>query len=143
MYQIFVFGTLKQGFPNFDHNSGLRVTGAFETRERYPLYLVGERFTPWMMDSPGQGHPVRGEVYAVDDNGLAQMDRLERVGLPDGYIRRTIPVTDKARGQQHMVMVYLKQPVLLDPASIQEGPLAEYTLAHAARYRRRPDDAAC
>jgi gamma-glutamylaminecyclotransferase len=41
--RVFVFGTLKQGFPNFHINRGRRVAGEFATGLAYPLYLVGER----------------------------------------------------------------------------------------------------
>jgi gamma-glutamylaminecyclotransferase len=137
MHEIFVFGTLKEGFPNFGENDGLRVTGRYKTRDRYPLYLVGERCSPWMMDSAGTGHQVFGEIYQVDDNGLARMDRLERIGLPDGYIRVDIPVEAADSGEQQTVMVYLKPASQLDANDIQAGPFAEYTLSHAARYRPR------
>jgi gamma-glutamylcyclotransferase (GGCT)/AIG2-like uncharacterized protein YtfP len=37
---VFVFGTLKEGFPNFTVNRGVRVPGSFSTCSAYPLYLV-------------------------------------------------------------------------------------------------------
>src|SRR4051812_338878 len=72
---VFVFGTLKEGFPNFATNRGQRVPGRFTTRAKYPLYLVGERHTPWLMDHPGVGMRVAGQVFRVDDATLAAMDR--------------------------------------------------------------------
>ena len=45
---VFVFGTLKEGFPNFATNRGARVAGSFRTRAAYPLYLVGDRHVPWI-----------------------------------------------------------------------------------------------
>ena len=137
MHEIFVFGTLKDGFPNFGENDGQRVAGQFLTRDRFALYLIGERCTPWMMDNTGDGHRVVGEVYRVDDNGLARMDRLERVGLADGYIRKGIVVEETNSGTQQSVMVYLKPAIQLDHSEIQDGPLPEYTLSHAARYQPR------
>ena len=91
-HRVFVFGTLKEGFPNFAVNKGVRVPGTFRTRDRFPLYLVGERHVPWMLDLRGEGERVVGEVYEVDDTALAAMDRLERVAEPDGYRRVAIPV---------------------------------------------------
>src|SRR3954468_2126222 len=70
---VFVFGTLKEGFPNFATNRGKRLPGAYVTREPYPLPRVGERHSPWMLDLPGEGHPVSGQVFAVDDETLAAM----------------------------------------------------------------------
>ena len=39
---VFVFGTLKEGFPNFRINKGIRVVGEFVTVQRFPLHLIGE-----------------------------------------------------------------------------------------------------
>ena len=46
---VFVFGTLKDGFPNFATNRGTRLPGAFRTCSAYPLYLVGYRHVPWLL----------------------------------------------------------------------------------------------
>jgi hypothetical protein len=44
-----------------------------------------------------------------------------------------------ARGDDAVVLaqVYMKRAEQVIEAEVQLGPLAEYTLAHAARYRRR------
>ena len=93
--RIFVFGTLKEGFPNFATNRGRRVEGEFQTCQRLPLYLVGERFSPWLIDQPGEGFQVAGQVFEVDAATLALMDQLERTHEPDGYVRQTINVQDR------------------------------------------------
>jgi gamma-glutamylaminecyclotransferase len=136
---VFVFGTLKQGFPNFAVNQGRRVGGVFRTLDRHPLLLVGERHVPWMIDSPGLGERVSGELYEVDAAALAAMDLLEGVGQADGYERRALRVQAGAPGDDAVVLaqVYMKRPEQVVEAEVQLGPLAEYTLAHAARYRRR------
>jgi len=46
VHKVFVFGTLKEGFPNFKKNKGIRYRQNFDTKESYPLYLVGVRFSP-------------------------------------------------------------------------------------------------
>jgi gamma-glutamylaminecyclotransferase len=136
---VFVFGTLKQDFPNFTINQGRRVGGVFRTLDRHPLLLVGDRHVPWMIDSPGLGERVTGELYEVDAAALAAMDLLEGVGRPDGYERRALRVQAAARGDDAVVLaqVYMKRAEQVIEAEVQLGPLAEYTLAHAARYRRR------
>ena len=136
---VFVFGTLKQDFPNFTINQGRRVGGVFRTLDRHPLLLVGDRHVPWMIDSPGLGERVTGELYEVDAAALAAMDLLEGVGRPDGYERRALRVQAGAPGDDAVVLaqVYMKRPEQVVEAEVQLGPLAEYTLAHAARYRRR------
>jgi gamma-glutamylaminecyclotransferase len=145
--QVFVFGTLKQGFPNFATNTGQRVPGDFRTVQAYPFYLVGERYMPWLVDLPGQGQAVRGQVFEVDAQGLARMDALERIGEPDGYVRVAIAVRreaeegdaspDGAGAREWTVQAYLKPAAQLPGVSIRLGPLGEYTPEHAALYRRR------
>lgn len=133
-FRVFVFGTLKDGFPNFHVNRGRRIPGRFSTRERYPLYLVGERHVPWMLDTPGLGERVAGELYEVDAEALAAMDRLERVGEPGGYRREAILVLDGTRGVE--AFAYLKATAELG-SQPRVGPLAEYTAEHARLYRPR------
>ena len=137
--RIFVFGTLKEGFPNFATNRGRRVEGEFQTCQRLPLYLVGERFSPWLIDQPGEGFQVAGQVFEVDAATLALMDQLERTHEPDGYVRQTINVQDRfaANALALQVQAYLKPAAQLAGATLREGPLAEYSLAHAALYRSR------
>jgi gamma-glutamylaminecyclotransferase len=135
---VFVFGTLKQGFPNFATNRGVRLPGEFQTVACYPLYLVGERWSPCTC-MPGQGMQVQGQVFAVSDAALAAMDALERIHAEDGYRRLPIAVVEMAPGapQQRHVQAYLKPPGQLDPALIRKGPMAVYALADALLYRPR------
>lgn len=137
LHLVFVFGTLKEGFPNFGVNRGRRVAGDFCTEQRYPLYLVGERHSPWLLDQPGQGHSVRGQVFEVSEAVLADMDRLERVAEPDGYRRVPVVVIGEADGRRLEVQAYLKDARELVPGLPRLGPLPEYTLEHAAMYRPR------
>ena len=135
---VFVFGTLKQGFPNVGINTGRRVAGEFVTQERYPLYLVGERHSPWMIDAPGQGYEVAGQVFEVDAVALKAMDALERVSEPDGYRRVLIGVRRRdGISEIRQAFAYLKPAGQFVPAEARAGPVAEYTLAHAALYLPR------
>lgn len=137
-HHVFVFGTLKQGFPNFATNRGRQLPGRFVTRERWPLYLVGERHSPWMVDQPGQGEQVAGQVFEVDDAVLAAMDALERIAEVDGYRRVQIEVLqDAAESAALQVFAYLKPAPQLQLHEVRAGPLPEYTLDHAALYRPR------
>jgi gamma-glutamylaminecyclotransferase len=136
---VFVFGTLKEGFPNFGFNTGKRVEGDFVTQERYPLYLVGERHVPWMVDTPGTGHEVAGQVFEADAPALAAMDALERVTEPDGYRRVLIGVRRRdGVSDIRQAFAYMKPAEQFVPANARIGPVAEYTMAHAALYRYRP-----
>lgn len=136
---VFVFGTLKEGFPNFATNKGRRLPGEYLTQERFPLYLVGERMSPWMIGQPGQGLQVRGQVFAVSDNALAAMDLLERIHAPDGYRRQQIAVLpcDSTTSLPLNVQVYLKPAEQFAVELARKGPLAAYELADAQLYRPR------
>ena len=136
---IFVFGTLKQGFPNFSRNQALRVAGEFVTLRRFPLYLVGERCSPWLVNSPGQGQQVTGQLFRADPIALAHMDALERVAEADGYRRLAITVVrlGDALASRLEALAYFKTPGQFKLADARHGPLAAYTAEHAALYRSR------
>lgn len=134
---VFVYGTLKDGFPNYTVNKG-ELFGRYLTEQAYPLLLVGDRFTPWLVDSPGQGERVSGEVYEVTPEQLAAMDRLERIDQPDGYQRKIIRVVpDQDSTAAMTVFAYLKAPGLLSDQDVQSELLANYSSEHAALYRPR------
>ena len=131
---IFVYGTLKQDHRNAHINQGVRVPGHFVTVERYPLYLIGPMVLPWLLDRPGQGEPVVGELYEVDDAALARMDVLERLTEPDWYTRAEIAVRRRGDPQAPVqrAWVYFGSAARVQTEVVHLGPLAEYTLAIAA-----------
>ncbi len=137
---LFVYGTLKAGFPNFAINAGTPVPGRYRTVEPLPLMLVGERSVPWLLNTPGQGLQVHGELYEVDAPTLAAMDVLEDVDQPGGYVRVPLRVQRvDAGGAQPPVdaQAYLKPAEHLTDTLPRVGPLADYTLQHAALYSRQ------
>jgi gamma-glutamylaminecyclotransferase len=134
---VFVFGTLKEGFPNFATNQGVRVAGSFRTCAAYPLYLVGERYVPWLVNSPGTGMRVSGEIFRVDGAALAVMDKLEGVGEADGYRREVLEVEGGDSPGLVLAFAYLKPPGQLVLSEVRAGPLEEYKHEHATLYRRR------
>jgi gamma-glutamylaminecyclotransferase len=135
---VFVFGTLKEGFPNFRINRGRRVAGEFHTVLAYPLYLVGDRNSPWLLDSANVGHHVGGQVFEVTPDVLRDMDSLERIDEPDGYTRREILVRNRETNAELCVQAYLKNPDLFWPVSHTSiGPIPEYTAEHAVTYQPR------
>ena len=137
MHHVFVYGTLKQGFSNFHVNGGQRVPGRFVTVQRLPLYIVGAELVPWLVDDPGRGEHVIGEVYAVDDRVLADMDELEQVDEAGWYTRRTIAVRPlEAPATAPMtVFVYFGDPQRVAREGAHAGPLAEFSAEQDRRYR--------
>ncbi|XP_010538504.1 PREDICTED: putative gamma-glutamylcyclotransferase At3g02910 [Tarenaya hassleriana] len=88
---IFVYGTLKTNHPNhflmedlITRNDAVFV-GHRATRSPHPL-VVGLHGIPYMINLPGSGHRVRGELYAVSKRGLARLDELE--GIEVGHYER-------------------------------------------------------
>lgn len=139
-HRIFVYGTLKRGFPNHHLNRGQHIEGRFSTWHPYPLLLVGERHSPWLIDRPGEGFRVSGELYLLDEDGLRQMDRLERIDAADGYRRREREIFDEGKGAVLRAFIYLKPAASLDNLEkdrIRSGPHAVYDEELAARYRPR------
>lgn len=93
---IFTYGTLKRGFSNHNLIQDLMRTGdavfkgTYTTAESYPL-VCGPYRVPFLLNMPGSGTRVTGELYAVSDYGLTRMDELE--GTTRGhYERRPIRV---------------------------------------------------
>ena len=137
MHEIFVYGTLREGYPNHHHNVGTRSSGTFRTVAMFPLVLNGQRNSPCLIDAPGKGFRVRGEVYRVDEAGLALMDKLERIEAADGYHRRKIQITSDAQSVPARVSVFAYLKTEDSVHDIRHGPFPEYTLKHASLYRPR------
>jgi gamma-glutamylaminecyclotransferase len=133
MNLLFVFGTLKQGFRNAHINRGVRIGGCWLTRDPYPLHLVGPWVLPWLLNRPGQGLRVAGELYAVDAAALAAMDRLERIDEPGWYERAPIELIEEGSARTETAAVYFGSEAGFAAGPVHAGPLAEYTLAHQAR----------
>ena len=136
MQLLFVYGSLKQGFPNEHVNTARRVAGSYRTQERFPMFLLGEGEVPCVVSPPGTGHQVIGELYSASADDLARMDRLERIGEPLGYERVEIAIErfDLPTVEQTQALVYLKKEHFIPQSTPRVGPLAEYKLEHAARF---------
>lgn len=137
MLRVFVYGTLKQGFPNFGLNKGVRCRGSFVTRDKYPLYLIGERYSPWLVLNKGTGTNVKGQVFEISQAILTAMDRLERTDKPDGYRRITTRVICIESGEQQNAFMYGKPIVMLASAEIRSKLAGQYLPEHSALYRSR------
>lgn len=93
MTKIFVYGTLKKGQPNYPRmldsaNGKASFLGRASTIDKFPLVIAGKYNIPFLLNIPGQGHHVQGEVYSVDDQMLAFLDRFE--STPDMYQRTLV-----------------------------------------------------
>ena len=137
-HRLFVYGTLKKGFPNHDnYMESAKELGTYQTVEKYPLVLCGERYVPCLIYSPGDGHHVKGELYEVDDECLNRLDALERVQASDGYRRFIIRVSSSGRINQDFMqaLAYLMLPGQVTDRRSKE--LKVYGLDEARKYTPR------
>ncbi|KAL1021688.1 hypothetical protein UPYG_G00016650 [Umbra pygmaea] len=94
MTHIFVYGTLKKGQPNHfrmlpdQANGKAEFCGYARTIERYPLVIAGKYNIPALLNRPGEGERVQGEVYKVDNAMLTFLDAFE--GCPTMYQRTKV-----------------------------------------------------
>lgn len=135
---VFVYGTLKKGFPNHcGYMDATQLLGEYQTLGKYPLFLNGKRFSPCVTNEPGKGYHVQGELYEMDDQGLARIDALERINKPDGYRRHTIYVVSlsDAAAKPKPAGIYLMDPEWVRKP--QTGYLKVYDLKMAAHYVNR------
>jgi gamma-glutamylaminecyclotransferase len=93
---VFVYGTLMRGEINHRLLATARLVAEAQTEPCFELFDLGH--FPAM--SAGGQTVVRGEIYAVDDQTLVRLDRLE--GHPELYQRTPIRL---ANGQE--VQTYL------------------------------------
>jgi gamma-glutamylcyclotransferase (GGCT)/AIG2-like uncharacterized protein YtfP len=97
---VFVYGTLKRGHGNHRLLADNRVIGEAVSLDRYMMWGQG---IPFIAPDDDDGSPVAGELYEVDADTLAKLDRLE--GHPDWYCRELRSFT--IAGETCTAWVYL------------------------------------
>lgn len=90
-FVVFVYGTLKRGQPNHHwlsttENGWQRFVGEAVTEKKFPLVIASRYNIPYLIDKPGSGNNIHGEVYEVDEKMLKNLDILE--DHPNYYQRR-------------------------------------------------------
>ncbi|MDM9644843.1 gamma-glutamylcyclotransferase family protein [Rhizobium sp. S163] len=122
--KVFIYGTLKRGFPLFEKGlHGARYLGDVETIELYPMYIAGSFYGPMMLDRPGEGLQVRGELFEVEEGRLQTLDELEAVGQ-EGSFRSTVDVAPVGGGVPTTAIGFMKSEKWLDP--LHSGHLSDY-----------------
>ncbi|XP_013775292.1 gamma-glutamylaminecyclotransferase-like isoform X2 [Limulus polyphemus] len=79
---VFVYGTLKNGEPNFQwlcnpHHGSAKFLGKVKTKKRWPLVIASRYNVPYLLYCEEKGKNVIGEVYEVNDRMLEKLDELE------------------------------------------------------------------
>ena len=108
---LFVYGSLMRGFQHHGVLGGAKYLGKAKTEPRWELLDLG-RFPAVVAGT----HRVQGEVYVVDDERLAGLDRLE--GCPHFYRRVRVSLAD---GRE--AFIYQLQPSAMptEPEVIPEA----------------------
>jgi gamma-glutamylaminecyclotransferase len=124
MKTVFVYGTLKAGFPFHPLAlSKAQFLGTVQTAQAYPLMIAADFFGPMMLDRPGEGLVVHGELYAVKHDQLPVLDRLEDLGA-SGSFRTTLQVEPEGGGLRQEAIGYMKDESWLKP--LHTGYLSNY-----------------
>ncbi|CAD7014963.1 putative gamma-glutamylcyclotransferase CG2811 isoform X1 [Ceratitis capitata] len=98
LIKVFVYGTLKRGEPNHywltnSENGFSRFLCEARTVQKFPL-VIGTRYNiPFLLNKPGLGHNICGEVYEVDSKMFSNLDVLE--DYPNYYDREIQQVKSK------------------------------------------------
>lgn len=117
-YTIFVYGSLRKNMVNHHvlETFGATYVGFFTTLESY--YMVGLKSGayPYVLetrvhDSLVQG-VVYGEVYNLDEKGIAYLDKLE--GVPCQYVREKVWVKKNEGCILEVYMYILRNEVMID-----------------------------
>jgi gamma-glutamylcyclotransferase (GGCT)/AIG2-like uncharacterized protein YtfP len=100
---VFVYGTLRQSQSNHKLLGEADCYGTGSSREKYAMYITGSY--PYVISTEGR-YPIVGELYAVDDDTLAKLDKME--GHPRYYTRREIAVD--VNGIEYLAWMYFRDP---------------------------------
>uniref|UniRef100_A0A1L8E5V9 Gamma-glutamylcyclotransferase family protein n=1 Tax=Nyssomyia neivai TaxID=330878 RepID=A0A1L8E5V9_9DIPT len=82
LHKLFVYGTLKRGEPNHywlkkASNGYAKYICKAATTKKMPLVIATRYNIPFLLDKPGNGNYVAGEIYEVDDRMLDKIENLE------------------------------------------------------------------
>lgn len=145
-FLVFVYGTLKKGQPNHDwlnkpENGYSKFIANGSTTEKYPLIIATRYNIPFLLNSPGTGYNVLGEVYEIDEKMLSKLDELE--DHPDYYVRRLEPIFMETESKKIDCWTYFlkeyknelsKQTMF--PSYDSKG---DHGLVYCERYNRDPN----
>jgi gamma-glutamylaminecyclotransferase len=93
MLKLFAVGTLKRSFAALE---GSQYLGKYRSVKRFPLLIAGPWYAPMLLNQPGLGRRIIGELYELDDAILTRIDPLESIGQP-GNLRIALTVSRLGR----------------------------------------------
>lgn len=126
--KVFVYGTLKEGLSNHGLLKDAEFVCKAKTFSKY--YMIGkDRIFPYVLgkdyefrDIKKEAHQIIGEVYKVDAETLAKLDRLE--GVPSHYNKEIAYVRAIETGKAETTYIYVKTTVA--ESMFEEEMLSEW-----------------
>ena len=88
--KIFVYGSLKKGKNLHFYLKNAKFLGNAVTCEKYPMVISKSGWYPYLIEKPGIGFKVKGEVYQISPKLLKILDKVEEA--PFYYYRKQIPI---------------------------------------------------
>ncbi|PNX78242.1 hypothetical protein L195_g034219 [Trifolium pratense] len=145
---IFAYGTLKRGFPNHGLMEDLKTKDdavfmdTCFTENPYPL-VIGPHGIPYLINLPGSGQRVKGEVYAVSDEAVIRLDEFE--GVRNGFYERIPVVVVTEGGEKVEAEGYFGHRSFGEKLWKMKGEigLMEYGENDAKEYVRKEDRPGC
>ncbi|CAH1735565.1 unnamed protein product [Chironomus riparius] len=135
LIRVFVYGTLKSGQPNHflmqDVKNGMaKFIARAVTTEKFPLVVATRYNIPFLLNKPGTGNYINGEIYEVDQQMFEVLDKLE--DYPTWYDREILEMSttdQKISCWIYMLKNYpeklLKLPMLTSYESSVDKPYLE------------------
>ncbi|GAB6074453.1 gamma-glutamylcyclotransferase family protein [Nautilia lithotrophica] len=116
--KIFVYGSLKTNKNLHFYLKNAKFLGYAKTAKRYPLIISKSGWYPYLLNCPGKGFFVKGEIYEIDYNLLKRLDRLEEV--PHYYKRKLINVKFNGKTIKAYTYFYAKNKKYLNKDLLEE-----------------------
>ncbi|CAK9160645.1 unnamed protein product [Ilex paraguariensis] len=140
---IFTYGTLKHGFSNHSLIQDMVATGdvsylgVYRTLEKLPL-VCGPYRVPFLLNFPGSGDRVWGELYAVSTRALVRMDELE--GTSRGHYERLPIKVESGEGEAEAEAYYAHRSYAVEMWKRNgEKGYSNYSEKEAKGYVKRMD----
>jgi len=124
---VFVYGTLRNGHSNHQLLKDAHCYGVGSTEASYTMYLISGY--PYVTSTETR-YPIVGELYAVDDETLNTLDRVE--GHPRYYERRETTVI--VGNDHHVAWMYFRDP---QGVMMQSGDFNEVSFGKAQVLMRK------
>jgi gamma-glutamylcyclotransferase (GGCT)/AIG2-like uncharacterized protein YtfP len=116
---LFVYGTMLRRGRNHQRLYDKRAIfiGEFNTVDTFDMTIRGRGSVPLGMRS-AEGHPIAGELYAIDDEMIGEIDAFE--GHPIVYERQKVTLCDfnETNGLNVNMYVYVRLTLLAETETV-------------------------